>query len=165
MSKKRGSTLVREYLERDIEQQMRDAVMANLKRATIAIKTAAVADYKPKRVADTKIKRKGPMTLDLEATADILAEMAKVRQGQILVGFAAETGAAGAIFLATTLGIPVSTTHAITGAIVGVGATRRMSAVRWGVAGQIVWAWVLTIPAAALISAGTYYLLRFLGHA
>lgn len=77
-------------------EQMRDAVMANLKRATIAIKTAAVADYKPKQVAATKIKRKGAMTLDLEATVDILAEIAKARQGhvvqsQIVVGFAAET--------------------------------------------------------------------------
>jgi len=78
-------------------------------------------------------------------------------------GFAAETGGALAIFLATLLGIPVSTTHAITGAIVGVGATRRLSAVRWGVAGQIVWAWVLTIPAAASIGAATYALLRLSG--
>jgi len=77
-------------------------------------------------------------------------------------GFAAETGAAGAILLATLLGIPVSTTHAITGAIVGVGATRRLSAVRWGVAGQIVWAWVLTIPAAGTIGAGVFVLLRVL---
>ena len=58
------------------------------------------------------------------------------------------------------IGVPVSTTHAITGAIVGVGATRRLSAVRWGVAGQIVWAWVLTIPAAFTIAALTYSLLR-----
>jgi len=58
------------------------------------------------------------------------------------------------VFLATVLGIPVSTTHAITGSIVGVGATRRLSAVRWGVAGRIVWAWVLTIPAAALLGMG-----------
>ncbi len=78
-------------------------------------------------------------------------------------GFAAETGAAIAVGLATEFGIPVSTTHAITGAIVGVGSTRRLSAVRWGVAGQIVWAWVLTIPAAAAIGALTYYLLRLLG--
>ena len=75
-------------------------------------------------------------------------------------GFAAETGAAVAIFTATSLGIPVSTTHTITGAIVGVGATRRLSAVRWGVARQIVWAWVLTIPASALIGAIFYYLAR-----
>ena len=68
----------------------------------------------------------------------------------------AETAAACALYLATFLGIPVSTTHTITGAIVGVGATRRLSAVRWGVAGRIVWAWVLTIPAAALIAAVTY---------
>jgi len=71
-------------------------------------------------------------------------------------GFSAETAAAISLYLATALGIPVSTTHTITGAIVGVGATRRLSAVRWGVAGRIVWAWVLTIPAAAVIAAVTY---------
>jgi inorganic phosphate transporter, PiT family len=71
-------------------------------------------------------------------------------------GFSAETAAAISLYLATYLGIPVSTTHTITGAIVGVGATRRLSAVRWGVAGRIVWAWVLTIPAAATIAAVTY---------
>jgi inorganic phosphate transporter, PiT family len=71
-------------------------------------------------------------------------------------GFSAETAAACSLYLATFLGIPVSTTQTITGAIVGVGATRRLSAVRWGVAGRIVWAWVLTIPAAALIAAVTY---------
>jgi inorganic phosphate transporter, PiT family len=71
-------------------------------------------------------------------------------------GFSAETAAACSLYLATFLGIPVSTTHTITGAIVGVGATRRLSAVRWGVAGRIVWAWVLTIPAAALMAAVTY---------
>ncbi|HJR62138.1 MAG TPA: inorganic phosphate transporter [Gemmatimonadaceae bacterium] len=68
-------------------------------------------------------------------------------------GFCAETGGALSIFLATRFGIPVSTTHTITGSIVGVGAANRISAVRWGVAGRIVWAWVLTIPAAFLISA------------
>ena len=68
-------------------------------------------------------------------------------------GFAAETGAAVAIFTATQLGVGISTTHTITGAIVGVGATRRLSAVRWGVARQIVWAWVLTIPASGAIGA------------
>ncbi|MCX6539795.1 MAG: inorganic phosphate transporter [Acidobacteria bacterium] len=78
-------------------------------------------------------------------------------------GFAAETGAAGAIFLATAFGIPVSTTHAITGSIVGVGSTRRLSAVRWGVAGQILWAWVLTIPAAAALGAGMGLILRTFG--
>ncbi|MBP6715336.1 MAG: inorganic phosphate transporter [Acidobacteria bacterium] len=72
-------------------------------------------------------------------------------------GFAAETGAAVAIYIATALGVGISTTHTITGAIVGVGATRRLSAVRWGIAGQIVWAWVLTIPAAATIGAISYY--------
>jgi PiT family inorganic phosphate transporter len=78
-------------------------------------------------------------------------------------GFAAETGAAIAVFTATYLGVGVSTTHAITGAIVGVGSTRRLSAVRWGIAGQIVWAWVLTIPAAFGIAAATYFLLRLSG--
>ncbi len=68
-------------------------------------------------------------------------------------GFCAETGGAITLFLATGLGIPVSTTHTITGAIVGVGSTRRASAVRWGVAGRIVWAWIFTIPASALVAA------------
>jgi len=77
-------------------------------------------------------------------------------------GFCAETGGAITLFAATGLGIPVSTTHTITGAIVGVGATTKLSAIHWGVAGRIVWAWVLTIPAAGLIAAGTYYLVRLL---
>jgi len=71
-------------------------------------------------------------------------------------GFCAETGGASAIFLATWLGIPVSTTHTISGAIVGVGATHRLSAVRWGVATRMIWAWVITIPAAALVAAIAY---------
>ena len=83
----------------------------------------------------------------------------KITRLQPVGGFAAETAGAFSLFTATALGVPVSTTHTITGAIVGVGATRRLSAVRWGVAGQIVWAWVLTIPAAAAIAAATYYLL------
>jgi PiT family inorganic phosphate transporter len=74
-------------------------------------------------------------------------------------GFAAETGGAIAIQLATHWGIPVSTTHTITGSIVGVGATTRLSAVRWGIAGRIVWAWILTIPAAALMAALAYWVL------
>jgi PiT family inorganic phosphate transporter len=78
-------------------------------------------------------------------------------------GFAAETGAAVAILIATVLGVGISTTHTITGAIVGVGATRRLSAVRWGVAGRIVWAWVLTIPAAATVGAATYGFLKVVG--
>src|SRR6195256_2567912 len=68
-------------------------------------------------------------------------------------GFCAEAGGAITLFLATAFGVPVSTTHTITGAIVGVGATRRVSAVRWGVAGNIVWAWIFTIPASAFIAA------------
>ncbi|WP_334188536.1 inorganic phosphate transporter [Noviherbaspirillum sp.] len=73
-------------------------------------------------------------------------------------GFCAETGGAITLFLATGLGIPVSTTHTITGAIVGVGSSRKMSAVRWGVAGNIVWAWVLTIPASAFIAAVSWWI-------
>jgi inorganic phosphate transporter, PiT family len=73
-------------------------------------------------------------------------------------GCCAETGGAITLFLATSMGIPVSTTHTITGAIVGVGATRRASAVRWGVAGNIVWAWIFTIPASAFVAAIGYWL-------
>jgi inorganic phosphate transporter, PiT family len=87
----------------------------------------------------------------------------KITKLQPVGGFAAETGAAIALMVATLTGVPVSTTHAITGSIVGVGATRRLSAVRWGVARQIVWAWVLTIPAAFTIGAGTYRLLSLFG--
>jgi PiT family inorganic phosphate transporter len=87
----------------------------------------------------------------------------KITKLQPVGGFAAETGAAIAIFTATHFGIPVSTTHAITGAIVGVGATRRLSAVRWGVATRIVWAWVLTIPAAGLIGACAFWMIRLFG--
>jgi len=68
-------------------------------------------------------------------------------------GFCAETGGAITLFVATALGVPVSTTHTITGAIVGVGASQKMSAVRWGVAGNIVWAWIFTIPASAFVAA------------
>ena len=73
-------------------------------------------------------------------------------------GFCAETGGAITLFLATGLGIPVSTTHTITGAIVGVGSTQRASAVRWGVAGNILWAWVLTIPASAFVAGVAYWI-------
>lgn len=73
-------------------------------------------------------------------------------------GFCAETGGAITLFLATGLGIPVSTTHTITGAIVGVGSSRKMSAVRWGVAGNIVWAWVFTIPASAFMAAIAWWI-------
>ena len=78
-------------------------------------------------------------------------------------GFSAETAGATTLFMATILGIPVSTTHTITGAIVGVGTVRKFSAVRWGVAGRIVWAWFITVPAAAAISALAFLLLRALG--
>jgi len=87
----------------------------------------------------------------------------KITKLQPVGGFAAETGAAVSLLTATLIGVPVSTTHTITGSIVGVGATRRLSAVRWGVARQIVWAWVMTIPAAFALGAGTYLLLTFTG--
>jgi PiT family inorganic phosphate transporter len=86
----------------------------------------------------------------------------KITKLQPIGGFAAETGAALAIYTATALGVGISTTHTITGAIVGVGSAKRLSAVRWGVAGQIVWAWVLTIPASAALGALTYELLQAL---
>ncbi len=76
-------------------------------------------------------------------------------------GFCAETGGAITLFMATHLGIPVSTTHTITGAIVGVGASRRLSAVRWNIASRIIVAWVVTLPAAALIGSGFYWITRF----
>jgi PiT family inorganic phosphate transporter len=87
----------------------------------------------------------------------------KITRLQPVGGFAAETAGAITLFIASSFGIPVSTTHTITGAIVGVGATRRLSAVRWGVAGRIVWAWVLTIPMSAAIGAGTFWIARLLG--
>jgi PiT family inorganic phosphate transporter len=77
-------------------------------------------------------------------------------------GFCAETAGALTLFGATLAGIPVSTTHTITGAIVGVGATRRLSAVKWGIAGRIVWAWVLTIPIAAFIAALSFLVIRLI---
>ncbi|EGE60272.1 UNVERIFIED_ORG: PiT family inorganic phosphate transporter [Rhizobium esperanzae] len=82
----------------------------------------------------------------------------KITRLNPMQGFCAETGGALTLFGATWLGIPVSTTHTITGAIVGVGAARRMSAVRWGLAGNIVVAWIITLPAAAMISALSFWL-------
>jgi PiT family inorganic phosphate transporter len=80
-------------------------------------------------------------------------------------GFCAETAGAATLFFATSLGVPVSTTHTITGAIVGAGSQRKLTAVRWGVAGRIVWAWVLTVPGAALLSALGYLAAIALGAA
>jgi len=77
-------------------------------------------------------------------------------------GFCAETGGAATLFAATFMGVPVSTTHTITGAIVGVGAARRVSAVRWNVASSIVYAWVITIPAAAIVAALTWWIVKLL---
>ena len=92
-------------------------------------------------------------------TFDIVRTMgSKITRLSPMQGFCAETGGAATLFLATWLGIPVSTTHTITGAIVGVGAARRVSAVRWNVASNIVVAWIITMPAAALIAAGCYLL-------
>jgi PiT family inorganic phosphate transporter len=87
----------------------------------------------------------------------------KITRLQPVGGFAAETGGAMAIFSATLLGVPVSTTHTITGSIIGVGSTKRLSAVRWGVAGRIVWAWILTIPASAMIAAVAFFILAGIG--
>ncbi|MDQ1316622.1 MAG: inorganic phosphate transporter, PiT family [Candidatus Poribacteria bacterium] len=84
----------------------------------------------------------------------------KVTKLRPMDGFCAESGAAITLFTTSWLGIPVSTTHTITGAIMGVGSLRRLSAVRWGVAGRIVWAWILTIPCSAIISALAYSLVR-----
>jgi PiT family inorganic phosphate transporter len=84
----------------------------------------------------------------------------KITKLQPLDGFCAETASALSIYLATYLGAPVSTTHVITGAISGVGAAKRLSAVRWGVAVNIVWAWILTIPMAAIMSYGAYHLVH-----
>jgi PiT family inorganic phosphate transporter len=81
----------------------------------------------------------------------------KITKLQPVGGFSAETAGAISLFSATHFGVPVSTTHTITGAIIGVGSIRRLSAVRWGVAGRIVWAWVLTIPAAGIIAALVYW--------
>jgi PiT family inorganic phosphate transporter len=85
----------------------------------------------------------------------------KITKLRPIGGFSAEAAAACAIIGASIAGIPVSTTHTITGAIVGVGATTRLTAVRWGVAGNIVWAWLLTIPVSALISAIIYLALKY----
>jgi PiT family inorganic phosphate transporter len=85
----------------------------------------------------------------------------KITKLRPIGGFSAEAAAACSIIGASIAGIPVSTTHTITGAIVGVGATKRMNAVRWGVAGNIIWAWILTIPISALISALIYLALKY----
>jgi PiT family inorganic phosphate transporter len=82
----------------------------------------------------------------------------KITKLRPIGGFCAETGAALTLAYVTLTGTPVSTTHTITGAIVGVGATRRLTAVKWGVAGRIVWAWILTIPAAAFVAGISYYI-------
>jgi PiT family inorganic phosphate transporter len=87
----------------------------------------------------------------------------KICHLQPVHGFSAETGGAICLYIATWLHIPVSTTHTITGAIVGVGATRGLRAVRWGVAGRVVWAWILTIPASALIAAATWWAFSLAG--
>jgi len=87
----------------------------------------------------------------------------KVAKLRPVDGFCAEFGAATSLFVSSAMGVPVSTTHTITGAIMGVGSLKRLSAVRWGVAGQIVWAWVLTIPCSALISGVVYFIIKKAG--
>lgn len=84
----------------------------------------------------------------------------KVSKLRPVDGFCAEFGAATTLFISSFMGVPVSTTHTITGSIMGIGSLRRFTAVRWGVAGQIVWAWILTIPCAAAISALAYFIVR-----
>ncbi len=86
----------------------------------------------------------------------------KITKLQPIGGFCAETGGAIMLFGSTLAGIPVSTTHTITGSIIGVGATRKLSGIKWGVAGRILWAWVFTIPASAVVSAGCFYLCQAL---
>jgi len=86
----------------------------------------------------------------------------KVAKIKPIDGFCAESGASIMLFVSSAFGIPVSTTHTITGAIMGIGSLKRFSAVRWGVAGQIIWAWILTIPCSAAISALAYMLVRYL---
>jgi len=86
----------------------------------------------------------------------------KITKLKPLGGFCAESAGAITLFGTALAGIPVSTTHTITGAIVGVGAVHRLSAVRWGVAGRIVWAWMLTIPASAVVAGATFYLIHFI---
>jgi PiT family inorganic phosphate transporter len=86
----------------------------------------------------------------------------KITRLQPVGGFAAETAGAVSLFAATSLGVPVSTTHTITGAIIGVGSAQNASAVRWGVAGNILWAWILTIPCSAFIAGAAWYLGRML---
>jgi PiT family inorganic phosphate transporter len=88
----------------------------------------------------------------------------KITKLQPFGGFAAESAGAITLFTASSFGIPVSTTHTITGSIVGVGATQRLSAVRWGIAGRIVWAWILTIPAAGVMAAISYHVLALIVH-
>jgi PiT family inorganic phosphate transporter len=84
----------------------------------------------------------------------------KLTRLQPVGGVCAESAAAATLFFTSSAGIPVSTTHTITGAIVGVGSAQRLSAVRWGVAGRVVWAWVLTIPGAAIMAAVTYWIVQ-----
>ncbi|MCX6189762.1 MAG: inorganic phosphate transporter [Bacteroidetes bacterium] len=85
----------------------------------------------------------------------------KITKVTPLEGLCAETAGATTLFLTEQMGIPVSTTHTITGAIIGVGATKRLSAVRWGVTYQLLWAWVLTIPISSLLAAFVYYIVHF----
>jgi PiT family inorganic phosphate transporter len=89
----------------------------------------------------------------------------KITKLKPIGGFCAETGGAITLFLATGLGIPVSTTHTITGAILGVGSVNKLSAVRWGVAEQIVWAWILTIPAAGFVAGLVWWVAHLAMHA
>jgi len=102
------------------------------------------------------------MAENADATAALLRQ--RITKLKPVGGFCAETAGAVTLLGTALWGIPVSTTHTITGAIMGVGATHRLSAVRWGVANRIIWAWILTIPAAAAVSMLAYYALPFGGN-
>mgnify|MGYP003338104411 CR=1 FL=1 len=147
-------------LKVETSKQLKDTVDSEIQAAKIVIMAAAVADFRTKNVAYSKIKKdESEKILELVATTDILESIVKNRKvNQFIVGFAAETGGAMSLFIASGFGIPVSTTHTITGSIVGVGAADRMSAVRWAVAGRIVWAWIITIPASGMLAAVAYLL-------
>ncbi len=137
---------------------------------TMGIITAVLVVYNPNEYSMNHI----PLWVELAAQSAIALGTltggwkivktmgSKIAKLQPVGGFCAETAGALTLFGATYLGIPVSTTHTITGAIVGVGSAKRFSAVKWGVAGRIVWAWILTIPAAALIAAVSYEIIIFI---
>jgi len=139
--------------------------------------TAALARTEAARVGQLRQKSRGRPQLWIVLLCHVAIALGTLSGGWRIVktmgtritklapvgGFCAETGGAISLFVATRFGIPVSTTHTIAGAIVGAGSVRKVSAVRWGVAGRIVWAWVLTAPLSALVAAACYAAARVLG--